>query len=289
MIGITGASGHLGRLAIESLLERGVAAAEIVAVVRTPEKVADLAERGVRVRRAAYEEPEALRAAFEGVDKLLFVSGSEVGQRIPQHRNVVEAARAAGVGLLVYTSAPHADTAGYLLAQEHRETERMIRESGVPFVILRNGWYMENYTGRIEEALEHGGIFGCAGDGRVSAATRAELAEAAAVILTTPGHEGKVYELGGDTAFTMAEFAAELSRQANDEVVYKDFSFDDYVKVLVSYGLPEPYAQILADADLGLGRGELYIDTGDLGRLLGRPTKSMQEAIADALASRRDR
>ena len=274
MIAVTGASGHLGRLAIEALLARGVPAGEIVAVVRTPEKVADLAGRGVQVRRAAYEAPDALRAAFRGVDKVYFISGSEVGQRIPQHRNVIEAAKASGVGLVVYTSAPHADTAEYRLAEEHRETERMIRESGVPYVILRNGWY-----------IEHGGIFGCAGEGRVSAATRADLAEAAAVVLTTPGHEGKTYELGGDEAFTMAEFAAELSRQADDEVVYKDFPFDDYVKVLVSYGVPEPFARLLADSDLGVGRGELYIDTGDLSRLLGRPATTMKEAIAAALRS----
>lgn len=285
MIAVTGASGHLGRLAIEALLARGVPAGEIVAVVRTPEKVADLAGRGVQVRRAAYEAPDALRAAFRGVDKVYFISGSEVGQRIPQHRNVIEAAKASGVGLVVYTSAPHADTAEYRLAEEHRETERMIRESGVPYVILRNGWYMENYTRQIAEALEHGGIFGCAGEGRVSAATRADLAEAAAVVLTTPGHEGKTYELGGDEAFTMAEFAAELSRQADDEVVYKDFPFDNYVKVLVSYGVPEPFARLLADSDLGVGRGELYIDTGDLSRLLGRPATTMKEAIAAALRS----
>lgn len=283
MIAVTGATGQYGRLAIAALLERGVPAGEIVAAVRNPGKASDLADRDVHVRRADYDEPDTLANAFEGVDKLLFVSGSEVGRRIPQHRNVVDAAKRAGVGLIAYTSAPHADTARYKLAEEHRATEAMIRESGIPFVFLRNGWYMENYTGQIREALEHGAIFGCAGEGRVSAATRADLVEAAAVVLTTDGHEGKVYELGGDQAFTLAGFAAELSRQANDEVIYKNLSEDDYTKVLVSAGIPESYARILADSDRGIERGELFIDTGDLSRLLGRPTTTMPESVEAAL------
>lgn len=283
MIAVTGATGHLGSLVINDLLDRGVPPSEIVAAARNPEKAADLAARGVEVREADYTKPDTLEAAFEGVDRLLFISNSDLGQRVEQHRNVVEAAKKAGVGLIAYTSIVRADTSPLLLAEGHRTTEAMIRESGIPFVFLRNGWYTENYTGNLAQTLEHGVILGSADGGRVSAATRADYAAAAASVLTSEGHEGIAYELGGDEAFTMDELAAEITRQSGTEVVYRDLPEEEYTRALVGFGLPEPAAAIYADGDARLAEGHLYVDSGDLRRLIGRPTTPLADAVAAAL------
>lgn len=283
MIVVTGATGHLGRLVLEDLLARGAPAGGIVAAVRTPAKAADLAALGVQIREADYDRPETLSAALAGADRLLLISGSEVGQRVPQHRNVVEAAVAAGVGLIGYTSVLNADTTGIGLAAEHRATERLIRESGLPFVLLRNGWYIENYTSNLAPALQHGAILGSAGDGRISAATRADYAAAAAAVIRGEGHEGRVYELGGAPAFTMAELAAEVSAQSGQEIAYRDLPAEEYQAALVAAGLPEPVAAMLVDWDLGVARGDLFTASDDLSRLIGRPTTSLATAVAAAL------
>ncbi|MFY1622480.1 SDR family oxidoreductase [Micromonospora sp. WMMD735] len=277
---VTGATGHLGRLIVESLLRRGVPAGQVVALGRSVDRLADLADRGVVVRAADYTDPDSLRTAFADAEKLMFVSGSEVGQRVPQHHNVIEAARQAGVGLVVYTSIAHADTSDLLLAAEHRATEEELRASGLPYVLLRNSWYLENYTGQLANYLAHG-VAGSAGDGRVSAATRADYAEAAAEVLTTEGHAGRVYELGGE-AFTMTELAAEVSRQSGRDVRYTDLPVPAYTQMLVSAGLPEPYAATLADADRGLARGALYVPVADLEKLLGRRPTTLTEALRAA-------
>ncbi|MEU5942286.1 SDR family oxidoreductase [Micromonospora sp. NPDC047548] len=283
MIVVTGATGLLGRLVVAELLDRGVPAQEIVAAVRTTEKAADLARRGVVVREADYDRPETLAPAFAGADRLLLVSSSEVGRRAAQHRAVVDAAVRAGVRLFAYTSVLKADTATFPLAAEHQATEELIRASGLPFALLRNGWYTENYTGNLAATLQHGAVLGSAGDGRVAAATRADFAAAAAAVLVGDGHENTVYELGGDEPFTMAELAAEISRQSGTEVVYRDLPAEEYTKVLVAAGLPEPYAATLAECDLGIARGELTTDSGDLRRLAGRPTTTLADAVAVAL------
>ena len=280
---VTGATGHLGRLVVESLLERGVPAGQIVAAGRSIDKLNDLADRGVQVKHIDFTQPETLAEAFAGADKVLLVSSSEVGQRAAQHRNAIAAAREAGVSLLAYTSIAKADTTQMLLAAEHRETEEAIRESGVPFTFLRNGWYLENYTEQLPTTLEHGAILGSAGNGRVSAATRADYAAAAAAVLTGEGHAGQVYELGGDEAFTLPELAAEITRQSGTEVAYRDLPVDEYTQVLVSVGLPEQAATVFADSDKGVDRGELFVDSGDLSRLSGRPTTTLAEALATAL------
>nr|WP_089156478.1 SDR family oxidoreductase [Micromonospora sp. NBS 11-29] len=264
---VTGATGQLGRLIVAALRERGVPAGDIVAVGRNTDRLAELAGQGVVTRRADYDDPDSLRAAFADADKLMFVSGSEVGRRRPQHRNVVTAAREAGVGLVVYTSIAHADTAGMRLAGEHRDTEGYVREAGLPYVFLRNSWYLENYIDQLD-AYRKQGVAGAAGDGRVSAATRADYAEAAAVVLTSDGHENRVYELGG-APFTLTELAAEVTRQTGEKVGYTDLPADRYTEVLIAAGLPEGYAAVLADSDLGLARGELEVGD-DLATLLGR-------------------
>ncbi|MGO4660757.1 SDR family oxidoreductase [Terrabacter sp. 2TAF16] len=280
---VTGASGHLGRLVVESLLERGTPADDVVAIARNPESVADLADRGVVVRRADYTDPASLDAAFEGVDRLLLVSGSEVGQRIAQHANVIDAAKRAGVGFVAYTSITRADTSDLALAAEHRATEELLAASGLPHALLRNSWYLENYTGQLPTVLEHGAVLGAAGDGRVSAATRADYADAAAVVLAGEdgrGHEGAVYELGGDDAFTLGELAQTVGRVAGREVAYRDLSVPDYTAALVAAGLPEGYAGVLADSDRGIAAGALFTDSGDLSRLIGRPTTSLEGALS---------
>ena len=278
---VTGATGKLGRLVVESLLSRGVPAGEIVAIGRDVATIDDLGVRGVVVRRADYEDPRSLRAALAGAEKALLISASEVGRRLHQHRNLVEAAKATGAGLLVYTSAPNAGTAGYTIAVDHRATEELITASGLPYVILRNGWYLENYALQIPTFLEYG-IAGSAGDGRISAATRADLAEAAAAALTTGGHEGRVYELGGEP-FTLAELAAEISRQSGRGVTYTDLPEEEYAKLLTGAGVPEGFAAVLADSDVGASRGELYADRADLEKLLGRPVTPLADLIRAAL------
>jgi NAD(P)H dehydrogenase (quinone) len=278
---VTGATGSFGRLAIEALLRRGIPATEIIAVGRNSDRLAELAELGVTVRRADYDDPASLRAAFAGASRLLFVSGSEVGQRIGQHEAVVRAAQDAGVELVAYTSAPKAETSDMVLAEEHRATEHALIESGLPYVFLRNGWYIENYTARLPVILEHG-LIGAAGDGLISMAARAELAEAAAVVVAGQGHENQVYELGGDS-HTLAELAAEISRASGRAVSYTDLSEEAYIEALTGAGLPGPIAAVLADSDRAAAKGALHVEGDDLARLLGRPVTPLAEVIRSAL------
>ncbi|MDG4833662.1 NAD(P)H-binding protein [Solwaraspora sp. WMMD1047] len=283
MITVTAATGHLGRLVVRSLLDRGVPAGEIVAAVRDPGKAADLAAAGVQVREADYDRPETLAPAFVGADRLLFISGSEVGRRVAQHANVVAAAVAAGVPFLAYTSILNADTTAMELAAEHRVTEKLIRDSGIPYVFLRNGWYIENYTDNLGPVFEHGVLLGAAGDGRLAGATRADYADAAAAVLLGDGPTGVAYELAGDTPFSLAELVAEVAAQSGRTLAYQDLPADAYAKTLVEAGLPAAVAQTLADCDLGIARGELVTDSGDLTALIGRPATSLTAAVGAAL------
>jgi NAD(P)H dehydrogenase (quinone) len=283
MIIVTGATGQLGRLVIEELLKKAVPPNGIAVVVRDAAKAADLRSRGIEVRIADYDKPETLAKAFDGADRVLLISGNEVGKRVWQHRAVIDAVKKAGAKLLAYTSILRGEESRIALASEHIATERMLRESGVPFTLLRNGWYMENYTGNLASAVEHGAIFGSSGQGRVAPATRADFAAAAASVLTATGHENKVYELAGDTAFNMNELAAEVSRATGKNVVYKDLPEDEYTRFLVGVGLPEPYAKTLADADQGVKRGELNDTSGNLRKLIGRPTTTLRDAVKKAL------
>lgn len=278
---VTGTSGHLGRLVVLALLERGVPAGEIVATARDLSAIADLAGRGVQTRRADYTDPASLDAAFEGVDRAVLVSSNAVGSRVDDHRNVVEAAVRAGVGLLGYTSILRADTSDLALAADHRATEDLITASGVPFTFLRNGWYVENYTANAAPALATGQVVGSAGDGRISAATREDLAAAAATVLAGGEHAGAVYELAGDTAFTLAEYAAALGAATGREIGYTDLPVEEYVAVLVSAGVPEGFAQVLADSDRGIAGGALEDHSGDLARLIGRPTTPLADVLRD--------
>jgi NAD(P)H dehydrogenase (quinone) len=278
-IAITGATGQLGRLALE-MLKRQVPANDLIAVVRSPAKASDL---GVRVREADYDQAETLAPALEGVDTLLLISGPIMRLRLAQHRNVIDAAKEKGVKRIVYTSVLHADTSPLNVAVDHRATEADIKASGIPYTILRNSWYTENYTATIPTALSVGAFFGCANDARISSATLADYAEAAAVVLTGSGHEGRTYELAGDEAWTMNDLAAEVSRQSGRRCPYRNLLPEDYLEVLMSAGLPEALAQMIVGWDIAAALGALYDGSRQLSRLLRRPTTPLSVAVADAL------
>lgn len=284
MIVITGASGQLGRLVMESLLQR-LPAEQLVAAVRSPQKVADLAARGVQVRQADYGDPVSLRRAFAGASKVLLISGNEIGQRLAQHAAVIDAAKAVGVSWIFYTSLLHADVSPLALAEEHRQTEQRIRDSGLHHVLLRNGWYTENYLAAVPAALAHQALLGSAGDGRIASAARADYAEAAAVALTQEQASGTVYELAGDEAYTLAQFAAAIGETAGQPVVYQDLPPAEYAAVLQQAGLPAGFAELLADADVGASQGGLFDDSHTLSRLLGRATTPWRQMIPGGVAA----
>jgi NAD(P)H dehydrogenase (quinone) len=281
---VTGATGHLGRLVVTHLLADGVPAERIVAAGRRTETLADLAERGVRVATLDYGQPETIAAALEGAETVLLVSGSEVGQRVEQHRAVIEAAKAAGVGRLVYTSAPKADTSPLVLAPEHKATEEILRASGLTYTILRNGWYTENYLGDVQQARETGEIVGSFGDGRVASAPRDDFAAAAAVVLRTEGHDDAVYELSGDEAWGFDELAAAASEVLGRPVVYRAVSPEQRAADLAAAGLDEGTVGFVVALEGNTRDGLLAETSGDLSRLIGRPTTPLVDALRAALA-----
>lgn len=277
MYAVTGASGQLGRLVVEALLGK-VAARDIVALVRNPESIADFAAKGVVVRVFDYDAPEALVPALAGVTRLLLISGNAVGSRVPQHRAVIDAAKAAGVALIAYTSILHGQASPMALAAEHKATEDLLAASGLPTALLRNGWYTENYLMGAGPAIAHGVLLGSAGDGVISAASRADYAEAAAVVLTRG--EAGTFELAGDSGFTLAELAAALAEISGKPVAYQNLPQADYAKALEGAGLPAPFAAILADSDARAGEGALFDDSRALSSLIGRPTTPWRETVA---------
>lgn len=283
MIIVTAASGQLGRLVIEQLLKR-VPASQVVAAVRDVSKVADLAAQGVQVRQADYTDPASLDRALTGASKVLLISSNDLGQRVAQHRNVIDAAARAKVGLLAYTSVLHADRSTLGLAAEHRETEAAILASGLPYTLLRNGWYVENYTGSLGASIAHGALAGAAGDGRIAAAARADYAEAAAIVLTGAEAPKTIYELAGDQSFSLTELATEVSRQTGKQIPYANMPKQAYLDLLLSVGLPPALAELVADSDAQAANGALDDKGGVLGKLLGRPTMTLEQAVRAALA-----
>ncbi|MCW2285298.1 NAD(P)H dehydrogenase (quinone) [Rhodoblastus acidophilus] len=280
-IAITGATGQLGRLVIAALKTRSPAA-QTIALARSPEKAADL---GVETRAFDYSKPDAQTAALAGVDTLLLISSSEIGQRAAQHRHVIAAAKAAGVSRLVYTSLLRADSSPLSLAEEHRDTEQAIKASGLDFTILRNGWYSENYTGSVGPAVAAGAFIGSAGNGRIASAARKDYAEAAAIVLTSAGHSGRVYELAGDAAYTLTELAAEISRQTGKAIPYKNLPEADYAAALVGAGLPEFFARAIASWDVAAAQGALFDEGRALSTLLGHPTTPIAASVKQALGA----
>ena len=282
MIAITGATGQLGQHVINNLLKT-VPASEIVAIVRNPAKADALSQKGITVRQADYTDQAAFTTALSGVEKLLLISSSEVGQRATQHQNVINAAKAAGVKFIAYTSLLHADKSPLGLRDEHIATEKALAESSIPYALLRNGWYTENYLASAPPALEHGVFIGAAGDGKIAAATREDYAAAAAKVIAEEGHAGNVYELAGDTAWTLSELAAELSKQSGKPVTYQNMSEADFAAALKSVGLPAGLADMLADSDVGASKGGLFDDSRTLSKLSGRPTTPLAESIKGIL------
>lgn len=280
-IAVTGATGQLGRIIVQKLKQK-VAPRQIIALARNTDKASDL---GVEVRQADYEKRETLDEALREVETLMLVSSSEVGKRASQHANVIASARKAGVRRIVYTSLLRADTSPMSLAPEHVQTETALKQSGVAHTILRNGWYTENYTASIPGAVQTGALVGSAGEGRISSATRDDLAEAAVVVLTGNGHDGKVYELAGDEAYTLADLAAEISRQTGKDILYRNLPQEEYAAVLKSVGLPEGFAGAVASFDVDASSGALFDDGRQLSELIGRPTTPLSDAVAAALES----
>ena len=278
MIAITGATGLLGQHVIESLLKT-VPASQIVAIVRNPAKATALSQQGITVRQADYSDEAAFTTALQGIDKLLLISSSEVGQRAPQHRNVINAAKAAHVKFIAYTSLLHADTSPLGLADEHVATEQMLAESGIAYALLRNGWYTEYYLASAPAALEHGVFIGAAGEGKIASATRADYAAAAARVISEDGHSGKTYELAGDAGWTLSQLAAELAKQSGKKVVYQNLSEADFAAALKGVGLPAGLADMLADSDTGASKGGLFDDSHTLSKLIGRPTTSLADSV----------
>ncbi|MCD8469935.1 SDR family oxidoreductase [Xylella taiwanensis] len=281
---VTGASGQLGALVIEELLGM-IHACHLIAAARDPKVLAAFSTRGVETCRLDYSDQASIDAALQGVDRVLLVSSNTIGQRFAQHRNVIEAAARADMGLFAYTSLLHADSSPLLLAQEHVQTEALLRASGMPYVLLRNGWYTENYTVSIGSALVHGAVFGSAGTGRIAAATRSDYAAAAAAVLVSDvDQNGRTYELAGDEAFTLAEYAAEIEKQSGKPVIYRDLPEAEYAAILTQGGLPESFAAILAQFDIGASQGGLFDDSHQLSALIGRPTTPLREVVSKALS-----
>lgn len=282
MIAITGATGQLGQHVIESLLKT-VPASQIVAIVRNATKAAALRQQGITVREADYNNEAAFTTALQGIDKLLLISSSEVGQRSAQHRNVINAAMAADVKFIAYTSLLHADRSPLGLHVEHVETEKMLADSGIPHTLLRNGWYTENYLASAPAALEHGVFIGAAGEGKIASATRADYAAAAARVIGEEGHAGQVYELAGDEAWTLSQLATELAKQSGKNVVYQNLSEADFALALKGVGLPAGLADMLADSDVGASNGGLFDDSKTLSTLIGRSTTPLAESVKNIL------
>ncbi|MFE3524036.1 SDR family oxidoreductase [Streptomyces sp. NPDC059161] len=281
---VTGATGALGRLVIDELLTR-VPASEVAAVVRDEEKAAGLAARGVELRIADYSEPATLAGAFRAGDRVLLISGSEVGQRVPQHTAVIEAAKAAGVAQLAYTGILGGPGADFALAAEHKATEQLILDSRLPYTFLRNGWYTENYTANLAPVLAHGAVVSNAGEGRIASAARADYAAAAAAVLTGDGHLGRAYELSGDVAWSLAEYAAEVAAASGKAISYTPLTPEAHLAVLTGAGVPAAFAEILVDVDHAIERGLLAATSGDLARLIGRPTTPLAASVRAAVAA----
>ena len=280
-IGITGATGQLGRLVVAKLKEKK-GNDTIVGLVRSAEKGAEL---GIECREFDYNHQENLIHALEGIDHLLLISGNELGHRASQHANVIAAAKKAGVKWIVYTSLLHADTSSLSLAPEHLATETLLEQSRVPYTILRNGWYTENYTGSVPGALAGGAFIGSAGAGRISSASRNDFAEAAVAVLVGEGHIGQTYELAGDHSYTLPDLALEITKQAGKDIPYNNLPEAEYAAILKSFGLPEGFANAIANWDVGASKGDLFEDGRQLSNLIGRPTTPLAQSVTEALKS----
>jgi NAD(P)H dehydrogenase (quinone) len=283
-VGVTGATGQLGRIVIDKLKKR-IPGENIIALVRSPGKASDME---VEIREFDYTRTENHSEALGNIDHLLLISGSDVGQRAIQHRIVIDSAKNAGVNWIVYTSILHADTSSISLAGEHLETERALKASGIPYTILRNGWYTENYTNSVQNAIKGGAFIGSAGDGKISSAVRDDYADAAVAVLTGDNQQGKVYELAGDESYTLSDLAAEISRQTGKNIPYRNLPENEYSDMLKGFGIPEDIAEAIAGWDISASKGDLYDNSHQLSKLIGRPTTSLSKAVDRELTSTKE-
>lgn len=277
-IAITGANGQLGQLIIEALLKE-TAAQNIIALVRDLNKAESLKHKGIEIRHFDYDAPETLTLALYDINKLLLISANEIGHRLPQHKAVIDAAKKAGIHYIAYTSLLNADSSPLELAQEHRETETLIQESGLTYTLLRNNWYNENYLGNVAHTVEIGILYGAAQDGKISSAARQDYAEAAAKILTSSGHDNKIYELAGSTSFTLSDLAKYISEATHKPVKYQNLSIEDYTKGLTEAGLLSSLIDVIVDADRQTANGAMLSTSKDLETLIGRKTTPIQQQI----------
>ncbi len=281
MIAITGATGHLGAHVLKKLIEEGTNPSEILALGRNEKKLEELAkDLGVKTAKFDYTDPSTIDAALSQPDNLLLISGSEVGQRYIQHKNVIDGAKKAGIKQIVYTSLLKADTSPLGLAPEHKQTEELLIDSGLNYTILRNGWYTENYTDQLPVMIENSGFVGCAKDAKISAAPREDYAQAAAKVLTSSGHDKKTYELAGDEAFTLSELADAVSKAVKKEIKYTNLPEKDFTKILIDADLPEGFAQVLSSTETYAQDGALFNDSKTLSRLIGRPTQTLKDVLS---------
>ncbi|TID31103.1 hypothetical protein CANINC_000347 [Pichia inconspicua] len=281
-IAITGATGQLGQLVIQTLL-KSQSPKNIVGLVRNLEKAQNLKDQGIEVRLFDYDKPETLVPALKGVERLLLISSNNIGNRVPQHKQVVDAAKEAGVTFLAYTSLLFADKSKLSLADEHLQTENYIKQSGLDWSFLRNGWYIENYLGAVQNVIQTGTLYGSAKDAKISGASRQDFAEAAAKVLTTDGHNGKIYELAGSESFTLSDLAKAISDVSGKEVKYQDIPPADYTAALLSHGLPEGLVKVIVEADEYAIDGALYDDSKTLEKLIGHPSTPLKEAVEQAI------
>lgn len=281
---VTAASGQLGRLVVDALLQRGVPASDIVAGVRTPSKADDLSARGVSVVEFDYARPETLAPVLTGVDRVLLISGTDA-DRVSGHRNVIAVARDAGVGRLVYTSAPRVDEIDYALGADHKATEEAIAASGLSATVLRHNWYTENYLDAVARAADTGEIVAAVGDARVASASRRDYAEAAALALITDDLAGQTLEVGGDVAWTYDELAQAATEVLGRPVTYTAVTIEQLTAGLEAAGLDAGTAAFVAGIDDAIARGALSQTDGTLSRLLGRPTTPLVDGLREGLAT----
>jgi NAD(P)H dehydrogenase (quinone) len=276
---VTATSGHLGRLIVTDLLDRGIPATDIVAGARKPEAIADLADAGVRTTRIDYDDPATIEAAISTGDTFVLISGAFTPDRNRQHADAVAAATRAGAGHIVYTSGLRASESPSPIAASHAPTEDAVRASGLPFTILRNGWYTENYAANIPTARETGVLLASVSEGRVASASRRDFASAVGAVVTSEGHLGQTYELSGDVAWTYDDLAAALSEVLGRDVVHKPVSSAEHLEILKDAGVPEQFAEMGVAVDGAIAAGAFAYQNGDLARLLGRPTTPLVDGL----------
>jgi NAD(P)H dehydrogenase (quinone) len=282
MILVTGATGHLGKAVISSLLAKGIPASNIAALVRDEKKAADLKEKGIQIKIGNYQDFGSLKNALQDVDKLLLVSSSDMDDRLGQHKNVINAAKETGVSHIVYTSIDIKDfkqSTIPLVSQIHADTADYLKQMAIPYTLMDNTLYADLIPMFAGENVLEDGIFFPAGAGKTPFLPRTEMAEAAAIVLTTAGHENKEYAIAAETAYSFEEIAGLLSDITGKPVNYHKPDADAYIAQLVKAGVPKDNAAFFAGFGKAIGNGEFDTHRSDLKQLLGRSPVSLEDFL----------